>query len=631
MADNTTIRFQPDFPPVSRQEWEDKIKQDLKRDDFLSKLSWKTLEGIEVKPFYRYDDIENLPHLSAHPGEFPYVRGFQKEGNEWLVRQDIEANDLNQANEKALDVLMKGVDSLGFVLNPDHSYTRDDLDQLLHNIYCESIELNFLNNNHPNTLLLALQSLLQNRGQKSEVIHGSIDYDPIGEYVLKGVFPHQSEDNAFSHVKELINLVRSMPSYKVVNLHGNHFHNAGASVVEELAFTLASAAEYFSRLTELEVSAEDLTRRIKIQLAAGPNYFMEIAKFRAIRMLWANLAKAFQVQDEIAQQIHIHASTSHWDKTLYDPNVNMLRTTTEAMSALIGGADSLTVEAFDFLYEKPTPFAERVARNQQIVLKEEAYMNKVADPSAGAYYIEYLTNSLAENAWKLFQEIEQEGGFIKAFQNGSIQNYIKNTAAQRNQAIAKRKNVFVGTNQYPDFAEKYTRDIDPRVIEPTDLTDPLASVETLKPYRGPQAFEQLRLRTDHYAKTNPAPKVFMLTYGNPAMRTARAQFSANFFAVAGFEIINNLGFDSVEKGVEEAVNCDADILVLCSSDDQYSNIAPKAYELAGDKMIVVIAGYPKDSIEMLQAKGIRHFIHMRSNILESLTSFQKELGILPES
>jgi methylmalonyl-CoA mutase len=336
---------------------------------------------------------------------------------------------------------------------------------------------------------------------------------------------------------------------------------------------------------------------------------------------------AYSPSDAEITRAYIHSETSDWNKTLYDPHANMLRTTTEAMSAIIGGTNSLTVRPYNAMYENTTAFTERIARNQQLLLKEESHFDKIVDPSAGSYYIENLTNAIAEQAWKLFLELDETGGFIEAFKKGFVQDKIKETALKRDVNIATRREVLLGTNQYPNFNEFKLKEFDNKVFHPANqaIENPLA--ETLKPYRGAQAFELLRYKTDKYALKYSRPKAFMLTYGSLAMRRARSQFSSNFFACAGFEVIDNNGFKTVDDGVKAALDSKSDIVVICAADDDYPVIAPEILEKIGDNAIVVIAGYPVDFVEELKAKGIKYFIHIKSNVLETLLEFQKSLGI----
>ena len=303
----------------------------------------------------------------------------------------------------------------------------------------------------------------------------------------------------------------------------------------------------------------------------------------------------------------------------------MLRTQTEAMSAVLGGANSVTVLPFNAIYEDTTEFSERIARNQQILLKEESHLDKIVDPSAGSYYIETLTASLSEQAWKLFLEVQEKGGFIAAFKEGFIQTEIKAMAAKRSTNIAQRRESLLGINEFPNFTEKLAKELDASVFQPMDLTVDGAEVETLKPFRGAQAFEALRYKTDVYSKENKRPVAFMLTIGNLAFRKARGQFSCNFFAVAGFEVIDNNGFKTIEEGVAAAKAKRADIVVICSSDEEYVDLAPQAAEKL-DNEILVIAGNPACKTD-LEEKGITNFIHVKSNVLEDLKNYQALLNI----
>jgi methylmalonyl-CoA mutase len=297
------------------------------------------------------------------------------------------------------------------------------------------------------------------------------------------------------------------------------------------------------------------------------------------------------------------------------------------MAAAIAGVDSHLVKPFDAAYAKPGEFSERIARNQQLLLKEESYFDKVADPAAGSYYIENLTAELADQAWKLFLEIEEKGGYLEAVKEGFIQQKIADNANAMNIDIATRKKILLGTNQYPNYTEKIENYIPAEVFNSSDFTESGAEFETLKPYRGGLAFGKLRKRTDNYSRENKRPAVFMFTYGNLTMRIARAQFAGNFYAVAGFDLIDNLGFKSVEDGVKAAKESGAEIVVICSSDDEYADIAPEIYKELHESCEVVVAGYPKGIMDDLNKAGLKNFIHVRSNVLESLQDIQKKLGI----
>lgn len=342
-------------------------------------------------------------------------------------------------------------------------------------------------------------------------------------------------------------------------------------------------------------------------------------------MLWAKVVEAYQPAQLTASQMKIHAETSRWNQTGYDAYNNILRATTEAMSASVGGADSITVIPFDKPFETNSEFAERIARNIQLVLKEEAHFDHVVDPSGGAYYIEALTQSLAENAWKLFQEVERFGGYIKSFKQGRVQEKIRQAADQRLMNLAVGKEVLVGVNLYPNPHEKIEDKYSNVLTQNTAPEGEPTSAAAIKPFRGAEALESIRLETENIE--GKVPRVFLLPMGDKKMRHARAQFASGFFAAAGFKIIENKGFDSIEEAVASAHNQQSDIVVICSSDAEYEDLVANISHTLESHIMLVVAGYPQEAIEKLKALGVHYFIHSRSNLVESLNSIRKDLGI----
>ncbi|MGE0019140.1 MAG: methylmalonyl-CoA mutase family protein [Draconibacterium sp.] len=618
---NNDKKLFTDFAPVTTNEWEAKINADLKGKDYERALVWKTWEGFNVRPYYRAENLENISYLDTLPGEFPFVRGNEKTGNNWLIRQNIFVTDFEAANKKALEILGKGVNSIGFYLSDCAAVNNETLGVLLNNICLEAAEINLVCPDDSVGCAEVFAQFVANGKWANENVVASASIDPIGTFVLKGKW----SEEALAALKPAIEKTRIIKNFRIIGVHGKFFVNSGASIVQELAFSLAEGAEYLTRLTEMGAKADDVAKSIKFNFGIGNNYFMEIAKLRASRLLWAQIVKAYNTECDCSAKLIAHSETNRYNKTVYDPNVNMLRTQTEAMSAALGGAHSITVLPFNAIYEDPTDFSERIARNQQILLKEESHLDKIADAAAGSYYIETLTDSLVNEAWKLFLDVQEKGGFVAAFKQGFVQAEIKKMAASRDKNIALRRENLLGTNQFPNFTEKITAEFDGSLFEPVDLTAGDAEVETLKPYRGAQAFEALRYTTDVYSKTNKRPLAFMLTIGNLTFRKARAQFSCNFFAVAGFEVIDNNGFETVEEGIAAARAAKADLIVLCSSDEEYAELAPKAAPLLKNE-ILVVAGAPACQKE-LEEQGITNFISMKSNILEELKAYQNKLGI----
>ena len=608
-----------DFPAITTEEWMAKINADLKGADFEKKLVWKTNEGFNVMPFYRLEDVAELKTTTSAPGEFPYVRG-TKTDNDWYVRQDIDATCAKTANAKALDVLNKGINSLGFILNKKE-LSAEYIATLLNGICPECVELNFrVCIRCAAQLATLLADYFKAQGADLAKVEGSINCDPINRMLLKGKELNQAEvaEIAVATVKA----AAALPKFRVIGVNSLSLNNAGAYCSQELGYALAWGAEYMTMLTEGGLTADEAGKAIKFNMGVGGNYFMEIAKFRAARMLWAMIVKAYAPACDCAAKMRVHAETSTFNKTIYDAHVNLLRTQTEAMSATIAGVDSLTVNGFDVTYKESDDFSERIARNQQLLLKEESHFDKVTDPSAGSYYIENLTNSIAEQAWKLFLEIQNEGGFFAAVEAGKVQEAMKATSAKRLKDVSARKEVLLGTNQFPNFNEMAAEKITKEACTCTNCgCETPRGLATLPTVRAAQEFEDLRLATERSAKR---PKAFMLTIGNLAMRLARAQFSCNFFACAGYEVIDNLGFETVEAGVEAAQKAGADIIVLCSSDDEYAEYAPAAFKAIDGKQIFVVAGAPA-CMEDLKAAGIENFIHVRVNVLDTLKAFNAQL------
>ena len=608
-----------EFVAPSRQEWLDKIAVDLKGADFEKKLVWRTNEGFNVQPFYRREDLEGLRTVDSLPGEFPYVRGNKKDNNLWLVRQDIEVEDAKAANAKALDILNKGVDSLGFVV-PGEMVSKETLETLLDGIYVELVELNFKTcQRHCVELAGLLVDYCKARGAKLENVRGSIGFDPIDRILSRG----KDVSAVMAQAKPLIEALREMPQMRCINVDSVSLNNAGAYIYQELGYALAWGNEWMQQLTDAGVDAGEAARRIKFNMGVSENYFMEIAKFRAARLLWAQIVKRYEPGCDCACQMHVCAVTSEYNQTVFDSYVNLLRSQTEAMSAALANVDSMVVTPFDKPYERPDDFSERLARNQQLLLKEEAHFDKIVDVAGGSYYVETLTDAIAKEAWKLFLAVEQEGGFLALALEGRIQEAVNASNAKRHADAGKRKEFILGTNQFPNFNERSEgkRPVDSGCSQCQGEGE--GSIARLNPERLASEFERLRLATEAAEKQ---PVAFMLTIGNLAMRQARAQFSCNFLAAAGYKVIDNLGFGSVEEGVDAALAAGADIVVICSSDDEYAEYAVPAFEYLNHRAMFVVAGAPACS-EELKAAGIENFIHVRVNQLETLRAYNKMLGI----
>ena len=372
-----------EFPEVSTKEWEEVIAKDLKGADYEKKLVWKTLEGFNVRPYYRAEDLATLEYLNGNPGQSPFVRGYKKITNAWDIRQDVMECDIATANAIALAGLKRGVTSLGLVAKKVK--TAADMKALLKGIDLSAVKINFIKSeDYVQTIKLFIDEV-KSQNVDGKKVQGSINFDPYTCALKTGEFCGGGLEKRYYEFVEIMNLVReNIPAFDVVTVNGNVFNNAGAAIVQELAYTLSAANEYMYNLTQRGIAPHSVGYRMVFSFAVGSNYFMEIAKLRAARLLWTKIVEQYNPKCPTAYELHIHTENSFYNKTIYDPYVNMLRTTTETMSAAIAGADSISVYPFDVALKKADEFSTRIATNQQILLKEESYMDKVVDPAAGS-------------------------------------------------------------------------------------------------------------------------------------------------------------------------------------------------------------------------------------------------------
>ncbi|MFO7721960.1 MAG: methylmalonyl-CoA mutase family protein [Bacteroidales bacterium] len=609
-----------EFPPVTTAMWEEQIQADLKGADYEKRLIWKTQDGFSVKPYYRAEDLEQISFTHTLPGESPFVRGLQSASNHWEIRQDIGTEDLASANAIAVEAVELGAGGIGF--NAVGVASAEDLKTLVKFIELEKTAVHFTRAREFPFITELFTELIRLRTADPAKVRGSLGFDPFNYYLLHGAYYNSLQDN-LDEARYLITKIRTaLPNYRIINVSGDVFHNAGATISQEVAYALASGNEYLSKLSTMGVSVDETAPAIQFTFALGSNYFLEIAKIRAARLLWATIVEAYHPSNPTSGAMFVHGTTSLWNKTIYDPYVNMLRSTTEAMAGAIAGCNSMTVIPFDAAYKSPDNFSMRIARNTQIILQEESYFNKIVDPAAGSYYIENLTNTIAEASWALFRQIEAEGGFLEAIKKGIIRESIEKSAAQRSLDIARRSTFVLGTNQFPNQSEFMGDKMTEKKVQ---------HYPGLNLRRGAEDFEQLRLNTEQYvAAGNARPKVYLVNFGNLTMQKARAAFSSNFFGIGGYEVIDGALHSVVKAGVEAAVSSGARIAVLCSSDDEYGTMGlelAKGLKAASNVLIVVVAGNPQAFAEELRTAGVDEFIHVRTNALETLQQFNQALNI----
>ncbi|MCG3210971.1 MAG: Methylmalonyl-CoA mutase [Anaerolineae bacterium] len=706
---NSSRLLLEEFTPPTLEEWQAEAERSLKGRP-LEKLITKTYEGIDVQPMYRRADAADLPYLNSLPGFAPYLRGSAAAGYTtapWLISQEIPystAADFNSAlrydmerGQTAVHLPLDQASQLGH--DPDEALpgsvgadgvsiaTVDDLAAALEGIDLEQTPLFFGATSAAVPTAALLFALVKRQGRDTANLRGSLEMDPLGTLARTGQLP-RSVAGAYNVMAHLLRWsLLNAPHFLVVTVHGQPYADAGASAVQELAFVLATATEYLRQMIERGLSVNDVAPRLRFSLSVGGNYFMEVAKLRAARLVWAKVVKAFGGSDD-AQKLTLHARTAAGNKTVYDPWVNMLRVTTEAFAGAVAGVDSLHTGHFDEAIGQPDEFSRRIARNTQIILQNEAHLSKVVDPAGGAYTVEKLTDDVARRAWTLFQQVEQQGGMAAALSAGFPQGQVAQVAAARTKNLATRKDVLVGTNRYPNLIETVPPARHPdhaalhqtrsqaiaeyrtglsneqntavlaalaRVLDAKDEAvlaaaidaalagatlgelartlrhgdETVTSVTPLALYRAAAPFEALRDFAEDYATEHGhRPRVFLANLGPIPQHKARADFATDFFQVGGFEVLNNNGFAAPDAAAQAALDSGAPIVVICSTDDDYPQAVPpicRQVKAANPDVTVVLAGYPADQIEAHKAAGVNEFIHVRADVVDVLGRLQGKL------
>ncbi len=714
MAQSVKLGDKPDlktdFAIPTFEDWKKQVEKDLKGESFDKKLITKTYEEINLQPIYTSNDIKDLPQIDNFPGFQNYLRGNSASGfigREWEIAQEYNQALPEDLNENLRSDLNRGLNSINIVLDhptmlgldADQSNAGEvgkeglsisgvrkmqvlfkdiDLTNQPINISCGFSAL-------PITLLFTAyahetRTTLMN-------IKGSITSDPYDYLLAKGDLPN-SLKQIFNEIKLSTELmIKSNSPLKTIGVSGLNFNNTGANAVQELAFTLATAVEYLNEIISRGLKADDVAKRIKFTFGIGSFYFMEVSKLRAARLLWSKILEAYEVNSE-NRKMFIHGKTSQFNQTYFDPFVNSLRTTTEAFSAIVGGVDSLQTNAYDEMFNESDDFSRRLARNTQIILKEESHLDQVIDPAGGSFFVEKLTDDIANAAWKLFQSIEENGGMLKAIQSGYILEEINKVAEAKKKDFAKRKSVLVGTNMYAnpkeemmeikkkdyeaiykkrvEYIQKYritgedkkhqsilaklqkiadtkTYDlIDDAIeafLEGASLGEVSKSIRSsaetgikvspLNKFRLVEIFEDLRIASENYKKqTGSKPKVFLATMGPLKQFKARADFSRAFFEVGGFEIVYPNGFATTDEAVKSAVESKAQAVVICSTDDTYPELVPPIVNGIKEKskdITIILAGYPKDQIEEHKKSGVDDFIYLGADAHQILSSLLKRI------
>ncbi len=709
MTTQSTTALLAEFPPVSYDDWRKLVEAELKGAPFDKKMFTATHEGITLKPIYRREDVAHLPHVNSLPGFAPFVRGANASGyvkESWDVSQEIAVASPTEFNFAARNSISRGLNALNMVLDratrngldPDWAAAEDvgfgglsiasldDLNRALDGVDLEQTSL-FVRSGASALPFAALLIALAKKRKKSPArLHGCIEMDPLGVLAHEGKLP-QALDGAYREMAALTEwAAKNAPQLRTICVHSRAWHEAGGSAVQELAYTLATGVEYLRQLAKLGLEVNTAAPRMRFAITVGTSFFMEIAKLRALRLLWSR-AVAAAGGDETAQRISLHVRTSQWNKSVIDPYNNLLRATVEAFAGVLGGCDSMQVGAFDEVVRRPDDFSLRIARNTQLVLQKECELNHVIDPAGGSWFVENATAELAAKAWALFQEVEEAGGMEAALRAGTPQKAVAETAAKKIKAVTSRRDSIVGVNQYANPKEKplevpgvetaafHKRRVQQVASHRTALEDednqavlnwlakviglkgadlfegcveavsagatlgeitralrindsPCAPITPVCITRAAKPIEELRAAMNRRAG-GPA-KVFLCNMGPLKEHKARADFSRGFFSVGGYDVVSPAGFKTPEDAVAAFAKSGADIAVICSVDDNYPALVPAL--TAGVRAqkpgaTIVLAGYPTEQIEAHKKAGVDEFIHIRADVLEVLSRIHERLGI----
>lgn len=683
-----------EFPIPTYDEWREITEKSLKGASFEKKLLTRTYEGITLQPMYQQKDVKELPLVNNTPGKAPFTRGTMgtnTHSKPWEISQELDVATPKKCNEVALHDLARGQTVLNIVLNNNTKngkgqtaggelgkkglmlHSTKDLEVVFQHIDITNIPLHLYAGANSLPVFALLLAYMKRQGYETNNMRGLIAMDPVGELVEQGSLPFSLDTCYRSLVDVTLWVHENAPQLHTILVRGSVYHNGGSSAVEELAFALATGVEYIKVLLEEGLDIDTAAPKITFEFSIGSDFFMEIAKLRAARTLWAMIIEAFGGSEE-AQKMTIHARTSAWTKTKYDPYVNMLRATSEAFAAAVGGANSIHVSPFDEPIQKSTNFSRRIARNTSIILQEEAHIGKTIDPAGGSWYVEVLTNEIAENSWKLFQQVEEKGGIIEALKQGFPQQLVEATLSKRLKDIEHRKVIFVGTNMYANTMEKpmegkpeednafiseYVKSVQgissyqvegklnlEKAVAAasngallTDLAEALKgeegtlSITAIRPTRGAEKMEELRETTEAFVKKHGrAMEVFLANLGPIPSHKARADFAAGFFEVGGFTVIRNNGFASEEEAVRAALDSKADIVVICGKDESYQQNArtiAKHLKAQNKELSILLAGKPSEQEEKdYRSAGIDDFLYLGANVYETLRKLQIEKGVV---
>jgi methylmalonyl-CoA mutase len=620
MTDNLPLAAE--FPPTSEPEWRKLVEAALRGAAFEKRLVSQTYDGLRIEPLYA-----RATGLKPVAGRAP--------GAAWTLAQRVDHPDPAVANAQALQDLENGATGLCLVFAGAPTARgfgvvasdTDTLDRVLSGVMLDLLSLRIETAPFAGRPVAALMTdLVEARKLDPSTLAIDFGLDPIGDMARTGsaILPWpELSARAGATAKDV--RAKGFGKARLLRADGRAVHEGGGSEVQELAFVLSTAVTYLRLLEANGFALEDARRRISFLLAADADEFLTIAKFRALRKLWARVEQACGLVPEPA---FVSAETAWRMMTRHDPYVNMLRATIAVTAAGVGGVDAVGVLPFTAAIGLPDAFARRVARNTQLILLEESNLFRVADPAAGAGGIENLTSQMSRAAWTLFQEIEATGGAASALEAGLIQKKVAAVRTAREISAARRKDAITGTSDYPNLSELPVAVLKVPHVS-VSATKAAVNFEALPQIRMAEPYEALRAASDRVlATTGARPKVFLANLGKPSDFTARATFAKNFYEAGGLEAVTSEGFKDKPTMIAAFKASGAKLGCLCSSDKTYASEAAEAAKaLAAAGAIVHLAGRPGENEANWREAGVKSFIYVGCDVLSTLQAAHDNLGI----
>jgi len=599
MTKKNNILFD-NFDSTSKQEWKEKVTIDLKGADFNRKLVWKNLSKIDIQPFYNTEDNKE------------FLSNTGKNSQSLINYRRIIVESEKSANALALKAIEEGINGLLFDLKEHVSAY-----ELLEGIDFNKITVSFILRKNETEFANDFFALANENDIDFENLKGYFDLDIMYNYVTSG----KVDCSQFDKVTELVKLAENHPNYKAISISGGVYLDSGANQTQEVAYTLNSLVFLIDKYINRGIDIQTVFDNLHFELAIGSEYFIEIGKFRAFNNLLHEISKKYGIKEF---SYNLTAKTSIWSKSVTDANTNMLRATTEAMSAILGNVDGVEIDAYDKEFNKQTDFSSRIAGNIATILKEESYFGKVSNPVDGSYYIEEVSSKIAEKALELFKIIEKNGGYYKCFESERIQKQIAEIRFEKIKMLSQRKLAMVGVNKYPNLMETVDANILSNKNKSTKSID-----KALSPRRATLEIEALRRKTEICAvNANHRPVVELTSYGNLGMRKARAAFAYDFMGVSGFTVLDEQSHCCAEKAAEESSKSKTDVVVICSSDKDYSETAlefVKIFRKTNTDKVLLLAGNPSDIADELLNAGLDGFINIKSDVIDTISGVQNRI------